>query len=107
MDLALFEVRPGLPRRRAGRAAPASHRPAGRRRRGARSAWLAPPVDVFDAKADAEAVLAALGAPAKVPRSAARWRAGGIPAGRAMIGLGPVTLATFGEIHPRVLPRWM
>jgi phenylalanyl-tRNA synthetase beta chain len=40
------------------------------------------PVDVFDAKADAEAVLAALGAPARV-QITARCRAGGIRAGRA------------------------
>ncbi len=60
------------------------------------------PVDVFDAKADAEAVLAALGAPARVQVSrkvAAWWH----PGRSGVIGLGPNMLATFGEVHPRVL----
>ncbi|VDC27222.1 phenylalanine--tRNA ligase subunit beta [Pseudogemmobacter humi] len=60
------------------------------------------PVDVFDAKADAEAVLAALGAPSRVQIS--RKTDGWWHPGRAgVIGLGPNQLATFGEIHPRVL----
>jgi phenylalanyl-tRNA synthetase beta chain len=60
------------------------------------------PVDVFDAKADAEAVLAALGAPARVQIS--RKAAGWWHPGRAgVVGLGPTTLATYGEVHPRVL----
>ncbi len=60
------------------------------------------PVDVFDAKADAEAVLAALGAPARVQitRKVAGWWH---PGRSGVIGLGPNTLATFGEVHPRVL----
>ncbi|MBU9698200.1 phenylalanine--tRNA ligase subunit beta [Rhodobacteraceae bacterium HSP-20] len=60
------------------------------------------PVDVFDAKADAEAILAALGAPARVQitrKVAAWWH----PGRSGVIGLGPNTLATFGEVHPRVL----
>lgn len=60
------------------------------------------PVDVFDAKADAEAVLAALGAPAKVQISrklAAWWH----PGRSGVIGLGPNVMATFGEVHPKVL----
>ena len=60
------------------------------------------PVDVFDAKADAEAVLAALAAPARVQitrKVAAWWH----PGRSGNIGLGPNTLATFGEVHPRVL----
>ena len=60
------------------------------------------PVDVYDAKADAEAVLAALGAPARVQISrkvAAWWH----PGRSGAIGLGPSVLATFGEVHPRVL----
>ena len=60
------------------------------------------PVDVFDAKADAEAVLAALGAPARVQvtrKVAAWWH----PGRSGVIGLGPNMLATFGEVHPRVL----
>ncbi|MGQ0610746.1 MAG: phenylalanine--tRNA ligase subunit beta [Paracoccaceae bacterium] len=60
------------------------------------------PVDVFDAKADAEAVLAALGAPAKVQigRKVASWWH---PGRSGTIGLGPNVIATFGEVHPRVL----
>jgi phenylalanyl-tRNA synthetase beta chain len=60
------------------------------------------PVDVFDAKADAEAVLAALAAPARVQinrKVAAWWH----PGRSGNIGLGPNTLASFGEVHPRVL----
>lgn len=60
------------------------------------------PVDVFDAKADAEAVLAALAAPARmqINRKVAGWWH---PGRSGNIGLGPNTLATFGEVHPRVL----
>ena len=60
-------------------------------------------VDIYDAKADAEAVLAALGAPAKVSisREVPGWWHPG-RAGRIM--LGPKTvLGVFGELHPRVL----
>ncbi len=59
-------------------------------------------VDVFDAKADAEAVLAAIGAPARVQitrKLAAWWH----PGRSGVIGLGPNVMATFGEVHPRVL----
>ncbi len=59
-------------------------------------------VDVFDAKADAEAVLAALGAPARIQitrKVAAWWH----PGRSGCIALGPNTLATFGEVHPKVL----
>ncbi len=61
------------------------------------------PVDVFDVKADAEAVLAAMGAPGKVQvlRGAAEWWH---PGRHGMICLGPKTvLGVFGELHPRVL----
>ncbi|MFQ6547564.1 phenylalanine--tRNA ligase subunit beta [Aestuariibius sp. 2305UL40-4] len=61
------------------------------------------PVDAFDAKADAEAVLAALGAPAKtqILREAQDWWH---PGRHGRICLGPKkTLAVFGEIHPRIL----
>jgi len=60
-------------------------------------------VDVFDVKADAEAVLAAMGAPAKVQilRGAADWWH---PGRHGMICLGPKkVLGVFGELHPRVL----
>jgi phenylalanyl-tRNA synthetase beta chain len=61
------------------------------------------PVDVFDAKADAEAVLSALGAPSKVQilRGAAGWWHPGRH-GRVCLGPGK-TLAVFGELHPKVL----
>ncbi|MDR0808388.1 MAG: phenylalanine--tRNA ligase subunit beta, partial [Gemmobacter sp.] len=92
MDLALFEVGPvfagGEPGEQVtvasgllvGAAAPRD--PHGSRR----------PVDVFDVKADAEAVLAALGAPAKVQigRKVAGWWH---PGRAGIIGLGPNTLA--------------
>lgn len=61
------------------------------------------PVDVFDVKADAEAVLAAMGAPARVQilRGAREWWH---PGRHGMICLGPKkVLGVFGEVHPRVL----
>jgi len=59
-------------------------------------------VDVYDAKADAEAVLAAIGAPARVQigRKLAPWWH---PGRAGVIALGPNALATFGEVHPKVL----
>ena len=59
-------------------------------------------VDLFDAKADAEAILATLGAPARmqVGRKVAGWWH---PGRAATLGLGPTLIATFGEVHPRVL----
>jgi phenylalanyl-tRNA synthetase beta chain len=61
------------------------------------------PVDVFDAKADAESVLAAMGAPAKaqILRGASDWWH---PGRHGMICLGPKkVLGVFGELHPKVL----
>ncbi|NOD34882.1 MULTISPECIES: phenylalanine--tRNA ligase subunit beta [unclassified Ruegeria] len=61
------------------------------------------PVDVFDAKADAEAILAAIGAPAKVQilRDGDAWWH---PGRHGKICLGPKkVLGVFGELHPRVL----
>ena len=61
------------------------------------------PVDLYDAKADAEAVLAAIGAPAKVQilRGASDWWH---PGRHGMICLGPKkVLGIFGELHPKVL----
>ena len=60
------------------------------------------PVDTFDAKADAEAVLAALGAPARVQitRKVPDWFH---PGRSGAIGLGPTVMARFGEVHPGVL----
>lgn len=61
------------------------------------------PIDLFDARADLDAVLGALGAPAKtqVLREGAQWWH---PGRHGRLCLGPKkTLATFGELHPRVL----
>lgn len=61
------------------------------------------PVDVYDAKADAEAILSAIGAPSKaqILRGAGAWWH---PGRHGKICLGPKkVLAVFGEIHPRVL----
>jgi phenylalanyl-tRNA synthetase beta chain len=102
MDLALFEIGPAFSGGEPGDqhlqaagllvGATAQRDPHGSRRI----------ADVFDAKADAEAVLAALGAPARmqITRKVADWWH---PGRSGVIGLGPNTLATFGEVHPRVL----
>jgi len=60
-------------------------------------------VDLFDAKADVEALLSALGAPAKtqVLRNGPDWWH---PGRHGVICLGPKKqLAVFGEVNPRVL----
>ena len=60
-------------------------------------------VDLFDVKADIEAILASIGAPAKVQinRNGDEWWH---PGRHGQICLGPKKgLAVFGEIHPRVL----
>ncbi len=102
MDMALFEVGPvfsgGEPGEQALQAtgllvgAMAPRDPYGSRRM----------ADLYDAKADAEAVLAALGAPQKVQitRKAEGWWH---PGRSGVMGLGPNVLATFGEVHPKVL----
>ncbi len=102
MDLALFEVGPAFHGGEPGEqhlqaaglliGATAPRDPHGSRRS----------VDLFDAKADAEAVLAAIGAPARVQisRKAAGWWH---PGRSGVIGLGPNVMATFGEVHPKVL----
>ncbi len=61
------------------------------------------PVDLYDAKADAEMVLAALGAPARMQilRGAEAWWH---PGRHGKLCLGPKkVLGVFGELHPRVL----
>ncbi|MBL3672538.1 phenylalanine--tRNA ligase subunit beta [Paracoccus aerius] len=101
-DLALFELGPVFPGGEPGEQATqlsglmigntAPRDPFGSRRK----------VDLYDAKADAEAVLAAIGAPAKVQvnrKLDAWWH----PGRAGNIALGPNVLATFGEIHPRIL----
>lgn len=106
MDLALFELGPvfhgGEPGEQAIHAtgllvgANGPRDPHGARR----------PVDLYDAKADAEAVLAALGAPQKLlsDRAVPGWFHPG-RAGR--LTLGPKTvLASFGEVHPRILKAY-
>jgi len=60
-------------------------------------------VDVYDAKADAETILSAIGAPAKVQilRGAPDWWH---PGRSGKICLGPKkVLGVFGELHPKVL----
>ncbi|MGI3210020.1 phenylalanine--tRNA ligase subunit beta [Roseovarius tibetensis] len=60
-------------------------------------------VDLYDAKADAEAVLTAIGAPAKVQilRDGPGWFH---PGRHGRICLGPKTmLGVFGELHPKIL----
>ncbi|PRY93663.1 phenylalanyl-tRNA synthetase beta subunit [Hasllibacter halocynthiae] len=59
--------------------------------------------DLFDAKADLEAVLAAAGAPprAQTFRDLPGWWH---PGRSARLGLGPkATIGTYGELHPKVL----
>ncbi len=59
-------------------------------------------VDLFDAKADLEAVLAAAGAPAKfqIRRDGkGHWH----PGRHGVLALGPKVLGTFGELHPKVI----
>ncbi|MGV6839800.1 MAG: phenylalanine--tRNA ligase subunit beta [Planktomarina sp.] len=59
-------------------------------------------VDLYDAKADAEAILSALGAPARVQfqRGLSDWWH---PGRSARMALGKTSLAGFGELHPKVL----
>jgi phenylalanyl-tRNA synthetase beta chain len=102
MDMALFEVGPAFHGGEPGDqhlqatglliGASAARDPHGSRR----------PVDVYDAKADAETVLSALGAPARtqITRKVAAWWH---PGRSGVIGLGPNVMATFGEVHPRIL----
>ena len=102
-DLALFEVGQAFPGGEPGEqallaagvrtGASAARDPYGTRR----------PVDLHDARADAEAALAAAGAPASltIRRTAPGWFH---PGRSGVLSLGPKTvLAAFGELHPRVL----
>jgi phenylalanyl-tRNA synthetase beta chain len=102
-DLALFEIGPafagGEPGEQALLAtglrvgATAPRNPYGTRR----------PVDLWDARADAEAALAAIGAPASLMlmRAAPAWFH---PGRSGVLSLGPKNpLAAFGELHPRIL----
>ena len=61
------------------------------------------PVDLFDAKADALALLAALGAPVENLLTTADAPAWFHPGRSGVLRLGSSVLAAFGELHPRVL----
>ena len=62
------------------------------------------PVDVFDAKADAFALLEALGMPLAACRSSPAARPGSIPAARRSCSSARRSCsAAFGELHPRTL----
>jgi len=63
------------------------------------------PVDAFDAKADALAALAAIGAPSEAPTfpAAEPWQH---PGRSGEIRLGKNLLARFGEIHPAVIAAY-
>ena len=101
-DLALFEVGPAFKGGEPGEqvlqasgllvGASAARDPFGSRRS----------VDLYDAKADAEAVLGAIGAPQRVQigRKVDGWWH---PGRSGVVSLGPNALATFGEVHPKVL----
>ncbi|MEM6971845.1 MAG: phenylalanine--tRNA ligase subunit beta [Pseudomonadota bacterium] len=103
-EIALFEVGPAFhgpePGEQATEAASLRvGQTSGRHWAGARR-----PVDAFDAKSDAEAALAAIGvdvAKLMVMREAPAWFH---PGRSAVLKLGPkLTLAAFGELHPRVI----
>jgi phenylalanyl-tRNA synthetase beta chain len=67
--------------------------------------WTGKPrnVDAYDAKADAMALLAALGAPAENLQATADAPAYFHPGRSASLRLGPNVLAQFGEFHPKVV----
>jgi phenylalanyl-tRNA synthetase beta chain len=102
-DVALFEVGPQFDGDRpedqtlvaagvrAGRAAPRH--------------WAQPPraVDLFDAKADALAAVAAAGGPADGLQATAEAPAWYHPGRSGSLKLGTKRVAWFGEIHPRIL----
>ena len=102
-DFGLFEVGPVY----AGRAPEDQTAAAGGVRCGATGPrhWLARPrpVDAFDAKADALALVAALGGPAESLQTAAEAPAWYRPGQSGALRLGPRnTVARFGMLHPRV-----
>ncbi|MDA8048601.1 MAG: phenylalanine--tRNA ligase subunit beta [Rhodospirillales bacterium] len=102
-DLALFEIGPAFLE-----GAPDEQRimAAGLRSGATPRSWIEParPCDAFDAKADAFALLAALGVPAESLRITAPGPACFHPGRSGLIGQGPtLRLGRFGEIHPRVV----
>jgi phenylalanyl-tRNA synthetase beta chain len=102
-DIALFEVGPEFNGDQ-----PEEQRPvAGGIRAGRATArhWAdqARPVDVFDAKADAAAAIAAAGGPADGLQVVAEAPAWYHPGRSGSLKLGTKVIAFFGEIHPRIL----
>jgi len=69
--------------------------------------WSEPPrpLDAFDAKGDALAVLEACGAPTANLQATADAPGWYHPGRSGVLRLGPNVLAHFGEVHPRVLRR--
>lgn len=102
-DVALFEVGPAFTgTAAAGQAHVAASLRAGYTPR----QWAGParPVDAFDARADALAVLDALGVPLEALSTTADAPAWLHPGRSGVIRQGPrMVLAQFGELHPRVL----
>jgi phenylalanyl-tRNA synthetase beta chain len=102
-DVALFEIGPAF-HGIAPEAQPAVA--AGLRAGGTPRHWLAParPVDAMDAKADAYAVLAALGVPMEALTVTTDAPGFYHPGQSGVVRQGPkLALATFGALHPRVL----
>ncbi len=102
-DIGLFEVGPGFQD-----PTPEGHRwlAAGVRTGATPRSWIVPArgVDVLDAKGDAWAVLAALGVPMEALTVTADPPAFYHPGRAGVVRQGPKTvLASFGELHPRVL----
>jgi len=104
LDLGLFEIGPAFAGGEPGEEA--LHATALRVGATAPRHWAGTrrPVDLFDARGAAEAVLAALGidtAKLSAVREAPEWFH---PGRSALLKLGPkTTLAAFGELHPRVI----
>ncbi len=102
-DLALFEIGPGFLEDAPGGQVLIA---AGLRTGSTARSWIEParPADAFDAKADALAILAALGVPAEALTIGAPAPAHFHPGRSGLISQGPkLLLGRFGEIHPRVL----
>jgi phenylalanyl-tRNA synthetase beta chain len=102
-DLALFEVGPVYAGDRP--QDQSMHATVVRRGNNAPRHWGAKPrpVDAFDAKADALAVLALAGVPLANVQVEAKPPTWYHPGRAGVLRLGPTVLATFGELHPRVL----
>ena len=102
-DIALFEVGPVYAGDRP--QDQALHATVVRRGMNAPRHWDARPrpVDAFDAKADALAVLALCGVPLANLQVEAKPPAWYHPGRAGVLRLGPAVLASFGELHPRVL----